>query len=495
MRAILSLVIVPLVLSGSFATQYRPPPVSHTNFPKGFLFGSATASYQVEGAWNDTDKGESIWDHITHNNPNFIAEQQNGDIADDSFHKFKEDIRIMKDIGFKSYRFSISWPRVLPTGKVADGYSKTGLNYYTELIDELLANGIEPLVTLYHWDLPQALQEERGGWLNPNISDYFADYADFMFSKFAPKVKYWITINEPLSIVNGYGDDARAPALKELHGIGEYVAGHNLLLAHSKAYKLYQDKYSHNLGKISMAFCGSYCAPASDSVEDIEAAERCYQFTFGWFIHPVLKGDYHPLLRSIIDENSQWEGRKTSRLPYFSQQEIDQLKGSADFLGLNYYTMLLAKPGLAGLDPSDQRDSRVVTLWDPSWKPTVASWLRVAPEGLRMLLNKVKNDYGNPEVLITENGYPDDGSDPLNDTERINYYETHFAAIRQAIYEDGCNVVGHTSWSLMDNFEWRDGYKAKFGIFSVDFNSPNRTRTMKKSAYWLKNYIAMHDYL
>nr|AOH73347.1 beta glucosidase 6 [Lygus lineolaris] len=467
----------------------RLPPASHTMFPKGFKFGASTAAYQVEGGWDADGKGPSIWDDYLHKHPDYIKNRNNGDVADDSYHFYKDDVRALKEVGFQTYRFSIAWPRVLPNGRTSH-INQAGIDYYMNVIDELLANGIEPVVALYHWDLPTPLQE-IGGWLNPDIADLFTEYADLMFQTYGDKVKWWITINEAQSVAGGYGGDNAAPVLN-LHGTGDYLAGHNLLRAHGKTYRLYQRKYSHQGGKLSMAFCGAPCFPTTQTPEDIAAADRCFQFSFGWFGHPVLKGDYPPVMREYVDRNSKAEGRNVSRLPYFTEEEIREINGTVDWFGLNYYTAYWGKEGAVGANPSVDRDSNVNKYFDPNWPATATTWMKVIPQGLRLAIQKVRQEFGNIPIIVTENGYPDHGD---LDEKRIDYFETHLAEMRQAIYEDGINVIGYCLWSIIDNFEWRDGYTVKFGIVEVDFNSPNKTRTLKKSAYWFQNYMAMHKLL
>ncbi|KAF6215373.1 hypothetical protein GE061_010125 [Apolygus lucorum] len=462
------------------------PIASHTMFPKGFMFGASTAAYQVEGGWNADGKGVSIWDDLLHKYPEYVVYNMNGDVSDDSYHFYKDDVRVLKEIGFQTYRFSIAWPRVLPDGTTSN-INQAGIDYYMNLIDELIANGIEPVVALYHWDLPVTLQK-FGGWLNPKVVDLFVDYADLMFKTYGDKVKWWITINEPESVAGGYGGGDAAPALN-LFGTGDYLSGHNLLRAHGKTYRLYQKKYSHFGGKISMAFCGATCYPASDSPEDIAAVDRCFQFSFGWFAHPVIKGDYPPVMREYVDENSMAEGRDVSRLPYFTEEEIQEINGTVDWFGLNYYTSQMVKAGLTDMDPSLNRDSRIIKSFNSSWPTSGTNWLRVVPQGLRLIATKVKEAYGDIPIMVTENGYPDHGE---HDDLRIGYFETHLAELRRAIYEDGCNIFGICIWSIIDNFEWRNGYTVKFGVVNVDFNSPNRTRTLKNSGYWFQHYIAMH---
>ncbi|KAF6215548.1 hypothetical protein GE061_010304 [Apolygus lucorum] len=482
----LSLTLI-LAFSQLVFSDDKLPIAAHTMFPKGFMFGAATAAYQVEGGWNADGKGMSVWDNYTHEHPDFVALNENADVSDDSYHLYKEDVQLLKTIGFQVYRFSISWPRVLPNGRTSY-VNQAGIDYYMNLIDDLLANGIEPMVTLFHWDLPQAL-EDIGGWLNPDIAQLFEEYADLMFKTYGDKVKWWITINEPFSVVWFYGGNSAGAPNLNLHGTGDYLSGHNLLRAHGKAYRLYQKKYSHQGGKLSMAFCGPMCQPKTDSKDDIAAAERCYQFSYGWFAHPVFRGDYPPVMRELVDKNSKEEGRTVSRLPYFTEEEIKEINGTVDFFGMNYYTTNLINDGVIGDFPSVTRDAHYLTSFDPSWPSSEADWLKIVPQGIRLLAKKVKEEYNNPTLIVTENGYPQASMD---DYERISYFESHFSELRRAIYEDKCNIIGHTTWSIIDNFEWRKGYTNKFGVVSVDFNDPKRTRTLRRSAEWLQHYLAMH---
>ncbi|BES93783.1 glycoside hydrolases [Nesidiocoris tenuis] len=461
-------------------------------FPKDFIFSTSTAAYQVEGAWNESGKGVSIWDDIVHRDPSFIADRSNGDTAADSFHLYKEDVQLVKHLGFRMYRFSISWPRVLPDGSTKF-INEPGVKYYEDLIDELLANDIAPMVTIYHWDLPQMLQQ-KGGWLNSTIVDDFEKYADFVFSRFASKVKWWITINEPFSITTGYGGDDYAPGLT-MHGIGDYLAGHNLLKAHARAYRLYKSKYSKFEGKLSLSLDANGAYPKDETnEEDIRAANRFMEFELGWFAHPVFSryGNYPAVLRDRVDLNSAREGRDDSRLPYFTKDEIEEIRGTYDFFALNHYSSRLCTSGKTGPTPSWSRDSNVVTSFNDSWPPSQSSWLKVAPEGFRKVLNWIKTNYDNPEVFVTENGFSD--YNQLHDLGRIDYLKGYLSELSKAINEDGCNVIGYTVWSILDNFEWRAGYTERFGLVHVDFNSPNRTRTMKQSATFIKKFIKENSF-
>lgn len=457
-------------------------------FPKGFIFSTATAAYQIEGAWNTSGKGENIWDRICHTNPSFVANNDNGDVACDSYHKYKEDVQHIKDIGFHMYRFSLSWSRLFPTG-YTNSVNPDGVRYYNDLIDEILSNGIEPMVTIFHWDLPQSLQD-IGGWLNPNIAQIFADYARAVFNLFGNKVKYWITINEPQIVTTGYGGVTVAPALN-LHGTGEYTSGHNILRAHAKAYRIYDQEFRQKQGgKVSLSLNGAFHIPknASDPAH-VEAAERANQFIFGWFGHPIfsLEGDYPPVMRDFVDRNSLAEGRAESRLPSFTEEEIFELKGSSDFIGLNFYSGIQAEPGLDGPIPSVQRDQQISGSAIPGSQKSACDWLMGTPNEFRLALNWFKNEYNNQEVFITENGYCDSGE--VDDQERIKYYKGYLENLLKAINEDGCRVCGYTVWSLMDNFEWRSGYTNKFGLLKVNFDDPDRPRMKKLSAKFFRDLL------
>ncbi|KAF6214900.1 hypothetical protein GE061_009645 [Apolygus lucorum] len=314
-----------LILGVSVCESYMLGPISHTMFPEDFLFGVATSAYQIEGGWNEDGKGPSIWDNITHEQPNFTIDSANGDISADSYHKYKEDVELIENIGFQVYRFSMSWSRILPNGRV-DNVNQAGIDYYLDLLNELVANGIQPMVTIYHWDLPQAL-EDIGGWTNPEIVDIFQQYAELLFQTFGDKVKWWLTFNEPAQVAQGYVTETLVPAdFTDQKGIVDYQVAHNLILAHAAVYRVYQQKYSHQEGKISLAIICNLCIPATDTIEDKAASERCFQFSVGWFAHPIFIGDYPPVMRERIDRFSIEEGGNTSRLPYFTRDEIDYIK-------------------------------------------------------------------------------------------------------------------------------------------------------------------------
>ncbi|XP_047004347.1 myrosinase 1-like [Schistocerca americana] len=460
------LIVLSVVLTvGSAQTNPR-------QFPEGFLLGTATAAYQVEGGWNADGKGESIQDVFFHNNPELTAEGDNGDVACDSYHKYKEDVQMLKALNADVYRFSISWSRVLPNGDL-DVINQAGIDYYNNLINELLANGIQPVVTMYHWDLPQALQY-IGGWANELMADYFVEYARLLFENFGDRVKWWITFNEPSVFVNGYSYPLVAPA-QTAPGIGDYLATHTVIKSHARVWHLYDEEYraSQN-GSVGITINMDVLAARSNSTEDLEASERARQFQFGIFAHPIFteEGDYPAVVRQRIDANSAAEGRPRSRLPSFTQEEVEYIRGSADFLGLNNYWTNYAYSIQIPIKPSKIYDSGVITITGGRY-----------PWGFRELLNWVANEYPGYPIFVTENGLSNSGG--LNDTDRIEYFIGYMGTLLEAIYTDNIPVIGYTIWSLMDTLEWRYGFTRSYGLYDVDTSSPNRTRTPKDSAAFI----------
>uniref|UniRef100_A0A0S7EET2 Putative glycosyl hydrolase n=1 Tax=Chrysomela populi TaxID=154003 RepID=A0A0S7EET2_CHRPP len=453
-------------------------------FPKDFMFGAATASYQVEGAWNEDGKGENNWDHITHLVPSPILNNDTGDIACDSYHKYKEDVSLLKELGVDFYRFSLSWSRILPSG-FDNEVNQLGVEYYRNLIKELRAHNITPVVTIFHWDLPQTIQD-LGGLQNDFFIDRYVDFARVCFREFGEEVKYWITFNEPSSICYlGYGR-GWLMGLASSPGIGEYLCDHNLLRAHAKAWRMYDDEFrkSQN-GVVGISISGDWIEPSTDSSADLEASETLLQFTFGLYIHPIVHGDYPEVVRTNVDKRSVLQGFSQSRLPRFTQEEVQLIRGTSDFIGINMYTTSLVTPrGSDNISDISFEADTGVTSWKPEeWENSGSSWLKVYPKGARQLLKWLGSNYKGVKLIITENGYSDNNG-TLEDDKRISYYQRYLSNIRDAMEFDGVDLFGYTAWSLLDNFEWISGYSQKFGLYQVDFNSPNRTRTAKKSAKW-----------
>ncbi|CAO1305237.1 unnamed protein product [Diamesa hyperborea] len=436
-------------------------------FPTNFSFGSASSSFQIEGAWNEDGKGLSIWDTFVQSHPERVADRSTPDNGSNSYHYYKEDVQALKQVGFHHYRFSISWPRIFPNGSKVNSKA---IDYYSRLIDELIANKIEPIVTMYHWDMPQYIQD-LGGLTNPLFVEYFKTFADVLYDKFGSRVKRWITFNEPFNLcVEGYGLGTWAPMIKS-PGVGEYLCGHYLLEAHAAAYHLYKKKYFKKYhGEVGIVLDSRYFYP-NDSRVDKHDIHRAQEYRLGWFANPIFsaEGGYPQVMIDEIAKKSIQEGRPWSRLPVMSKDLKKSLLGSSDFLGFNYYTsrMFALKNYSEPLEPpSWDKDNGYITFPNIKWPRGKSDWLYSVPEGLRDLLNWMKTNYNNPPVFITENGWSDAGT--LEDNGRIEYYKHHLKAVSKAIYEDKCNVIGYTVWSLLDSFEWIQGFTEKFGIFSVN---------------------------
>eukprot|EP01080_Neovahlkampfia_damariscottae_P010266 gene10266-2685_t len=462
-----------------------------SKFPKDFLFGTATSSYQIEGAANEDGRAPSIWDTFS-KLPNKTYNGDNGDVACDHYHRFRDDIKLMKDVGFKVYRFSISWSRILPTGRMP--INRKGVEFYNSLIDELLRNDIIPFITLYHWDLPDNLQKEYKGLLSEKFVTDFAEYSKICFQLFGDRVKNWITFNEPFVVaVLGHDFGVYAPGrcserdiCKEGNSPVEvYKTAHNLLNAHALAVTVFRSEFASQQGQIGISLNSDWNEPRTQSSEDIKAAQRLQEFQLGWFADPIFFGDYPNSMKKNVG----------SRLPTFTDKQKKMLKGSADFLGLNAYTSRYVTNETVDRD-GFQKDTQTTQYTTDAHGNLIGQleypeWLYVVPWGMRKLINWSFRRYRAP-IYITENGVAEI-NDPfipiekaLRDDHRINYYRSYLNEIYKSI-QDGSSVKGYMAWSLMDNFEWTDGYSARFGIHYVDFD--NLTRIQKSSAKWWKNEL------
>lgn len=452
------------------------------NFPDGFSWGVSTAAHQIEGAWLEGGKGLSIWDAFAHT-PGRIKDGTTADVACDHYHRYKEDAALMKSAGIRHYRFSLAWTRIMPAGRGA--INREGVKFYSDLIDELLANGITPWVTLYHWDLPLALQTELDGWCNPMLPDLFADYAAVCFEHFGDRVKHWITLNEPwVTAVLGHGLGELAPG--RISRTEPYLVGHQLLRGHMKASAVYRTRFqTHQKGRIGLSLNCDWREPLTDSALDQAAAQRSLEFFLGWFADPIYRGDYPPVMRE----------RLSQRLPAFSAEEVALLKDSSQFFGLNTYSTRYAShrtleelrkeaQGSAFANAGLVEDQEVHLSADPAW-PTMdfLDWPMV-PWGCHKLLKWIDHRYGRPEIVITENGCG--FIDPIehgriNDARRISFHDHYIRACRAAI-DDGVNLKGYFIWTLMDNFEWTQGYTARFGLCHID--EKTQARLPKESLKW-----------
>ncbi|WP_026485582.1 GH1 family beta-glucosidase [Caldanaerobius polysaccharolyticus] len=435
-------------------------------FPEDFIWGTATAAYQIEGAANEDGRGESIWDRFSHI-PGNVWNNQNGDVACDHYHRYKEDVQILKDMGVKGYRFSISWPRVIPegTGKI----NQKGVDFYNGLIDELLKYNIQPFVTLYHWDLPQALQY-KGGWANRDTAEYFADYASEMFRLFGDRVKHWITHNEPwCTSFLGHAIGVHAPGIKDFSTALQVA--HNVLLSHGKAVQYFRQ--AGRGGKIGITLNLTPVYAASDREEDVRAATVADGYSNRWFLDPVFKGQYpEDMLKNF---------GSFAKIPDVQVGDMKIISSPMDFLGVNYYTRSFVK-----YNPDAQFGTESLR---PDGQYTEMDW-EVYPQGLYDLLMRLKKDYGDIDIYITENGAAFKDvveNNSVDDSDRLNYLKMHFEKAAEAI-RDGVKLKGYFVWSLMDNFEWAHGYSKRFGLIYVDYET--QKRIWKKSALWYKDVIA-----
>jgi beta-glucosidase len=433
-------------------------------FPADFVWGTATASYQIEGGMED--RGQAIWDDFCRW-PGKVFQGDTGDVADDHYHRYAGDVALMARLGMKAYRFSISWPRVLPAGTGA--VNAKGLDFYDRLVDELLKAGIAPYVTLYHWDLPSELQR-RGGWVARDCAHWFADYASIVAERLGDRVQHWITHNEPWVVAFlGNLEGIHAPGWQDL-GVALQIA-HHLLVSHGLAVPILRAKSGQDARVgITLNFGPSY--PASDSPEDVAAARRHDGYANRWFMDPLYKGHY---------PQDTWE-LFGYQVPRVAPGDMELIKQPIDFVGVNYYTRSVVKNapgkflGYAGVRPPGEY--------------TAMDW-EVYPQGLTDLLVRLTQDYAAPDLYITENGcaYEDvltaDGQ--VHDTQRVQYLRLHFAAAQKAIAQ-GVPLKGYFLWSLMDNFEWALGYSRRFGSVYVDYQT--QKRILKDSAKYYASVAA-----
>jgi len=438
------------------------------NFPQGFDWGVAVSAYQIEGAWNEDGKGESIWDRFCHT-PYHVDRGDTGDTACDFYHRMPEDVSLMKELGIQSYRFSIAWSRVLPGG--IGKPNPKGLDFYSRLVDRLLDAGVEPVTLLNHWDYPQALMD-RGGWPNRDSIAWFTDYARLMFDHLGDRVKTWDTHNEPwVAAFLGYGNGHHAPGICDYSQA--YQAAHHLLVAHGKTVQLFrQGGYQ---GRIGLVVDINHYLPASQSQHDVAACQRVYQEVTNLFLDPIFKGIYPEELFAWI----------ATQRPKIVAGDLEAIHQPIDFLGINYYRAQTVAFDLEG----SLLKARQEQLSAPGWGRTEMDW-GIYPGGLTYVLKDIHERYQPAQIYVTENGcalpeLPNE-SGAINDWARIDYLRAHLHAIHTAI-QSGVNVRGYYVWSLMDNFEWAWGYRPRFGLVHVDFDT--QKRTPKASAHWYKQVI------
>ncbi|PSS06315.1 Beta-glucosidase [Actinidia chinensis var. chinensis] len=471
--------------------------IKRSQFPDGFFFGTATSSYQIEGAYLEDGKTLNNWDVFTHRKGNI--DEENGDVADDHYHHYLEDIEMMHSLGVNAYRFSISWARVLPRGRFGE-VNPTGVSFYNKILDNLLLKGIEPFVTIYHGDFPQELEDRYGSWLSPQMQEDFLYFAETCFKSFGNRVKYWITINEPnlftdMSYMRGKYPPARCSVPFGNCSAGDsdvepLVVMHNMLLAHAKAVKIYREHFQPKQGGvIGIVVCAFMYVPMTESELDREAANRALAFNVAWTFDPLVFGDYPPEMR-------HYHG---SELPRFSPEEREYIKGSIDFIGINHYSTFYTKDCIySSCILGGDRPIRgfVNTTGERNGVPigdrTGMVAFFVVPRGMEEIVNYVKERYHNKPMYILENGYSPPRQqdvqvqDLLNDVKRVEFHKAYLASLARAI-KNGADVRGYFVWALMDNYEWVEGYSLMFGLYYVDRQTLKRIP--KLSAKWYNSFL------
>src|SRR5260221_3323562 len=442
-------------------------------FPADFLWGAATASYQIEGAAYEDGRGLSIWDQFAAT-PGKVYQGENGDVAADHYHRMPEDVALMSELGLKAYRFSIAWPRILPQG--TGTVNERGLDFYDRLVDLLLARGITPLVTLYHWDLPLALHEQKG-WLNRDTACAFADYAEVVTRRLGDRVDWWTTLNEPwCSAYLGYDTGVHAPGIRNKQS--SYIAAHHLLLAHGLALSRLR-AYTRKSAQLGITLNLTPVYAADDRPETLRAVEQADKMSNRWFLDPIFRGNYPEGLFADAGVAP----------PPIRPGDLDIIATPIDFLGVNNYSrsLIRAQTGESG-DGTNRHYEHVAGVADAAY--TEMGW-EVYPQALTDVLVRVHRDYAPRAIAVTENGaaFADrwDGSDHVSDSQRVDYLREHLKALGRARAE-GVPVRGFFVWSLLDNFEWAEGYSKRFGIVYVDY--PTQRRIIKDSGRWYAAFIA-----
>ncbi|CAI9087789.1 OLC1v1021958C1 [Oldenlandia corymbosa var. corymbosa] len=472
--------------------------------PNNFLFGTASSSYQFEGAFSSEGKGLSNWDIFSHQTGN-ILDGSNGDVAVDHYHRYLEDINLMKDLGVNSYRFSLSWARILPRGRFGN-VNMAGIEHYNKLIDALLQKGIYPFVSLTHYDIPQELEDRYGAWLSPKVQDDFRYYAEICFKYFGDRVKHWVTFNEPNVVaIRGYRSGiyppGRCSALFGNCSSGDsekepLIAAHNMILSHASAVDTYRTRYQKTQGgSIGIVINAIWYEPFSDSSEDKSAAERAQSFFMNWFLDPIIFGRYPAEMQQILG----------SQLPTFSRKDLNLMRHGVDFIGINHYTSFYAKdclysacqsggPGVS--KPEGYFLRTAVKDGIPIGESTDVDWINIYPPGMENVVTYIKDRYNNTPMFITENGLGQlsnprlSATDFVFDYKRVEYMNSYLISLASAMRK-GADVRGYFAWALLDNFEWISGYAVRFGLHHIDYATLKRTP--KLSAIWFKHRISNHS--
>jgi beta-glucosidase len=431
-------------------------------FPDGFLWGAATSAYQIEGAAKEDGRGESVWDTFSRT-PGRVRGGDTGDVAADHYHRYVEDLNLMRELGLRSYRFSISWPRVLPNG--AGGVNKSGLDFYRRLIDGLHERGIAPMATLFHWDLPQRLQD-IGGWESRDVALRFGDYAATVFDALAADVPVWLTINEPKTVVqNGYLSGSHAPGVRDPERA--FVVAHHLQLAHGLAVRAL--RASSSTARIGPALNLHPCYPADDSAAAKEATELYDGYENRFYLDSILRGTYPDDVLADL-------GPDSPMVASIQDGDLRIISSPVDLLAVQYYCPYY----ITAAGETEER-----------WPLSEAFWQQIYPEGMYDILTRIRRDYGDLPLSVTENGLPTPdvlgNGGTVDDPARIEFLRDHFAAAHRAI-ADGVRLESYHVWSLLDNFEWAEGYDQRWGLIYVDY--PTQQRILKRSAHWYRNVVA-----
>ncbi|XP_058083767.1 beta-glucosidase 22-like isoform X3 [Magnolia sinica] len=492
MLGLSSLFLLLLLTLSVVGYSQNTPKLSRDDFPPGFVLGAGTSAFQVEGAVAEDGRPPSVWDTFTHAGK--MQDKSTADVTSDQYHKYKEDVKLMSKMGLDAYRFSISWSRLLPHGRGA--VNPKGIQYYNNLIDELISHGIQPHVTIHHLDLPQILEDEYGGWLSPKIVEDFTAYADVCFREFGDRVAHWTTLNEPNAVAVVSYDMGFLPPQRCSYPFGfnctvgnssvePYIVVHHALLAHASAATLYRQKYqAKQKGLIGLNVYSYWFIPLTNSTADVNAAQRALDFSNGWIVHPVVYGDYPEIMKKNAG----------SRIPSFTRSESEQVKGSIDFLGVNHYTTAYIQDDSNG-PKSNVRDFNAdmfakfqFSKDDSPSGQILPIKMPVVPSGLQSLLEYYKNDYGNLPIYVQENGFGGPQNESLNDTARAEYISGYLNATLSAI-RNGSNTKGYFVWSFLDVFEFLAGYVQRYGLYHVDFKDKTRSRQPKFSAHWYADLL------
>src|SRR5262245_33835736 len=441
-------------------------------FPPGFLWGAATSAYQIEGSPLADGAGPGIWHRFSHT-PGRTRAGDTGDVACDHYRRWADDVELMAELDLKAYRLSLSWSRIMPEGR--GRVNRAGIDFYSRLIDRLLERRIQPSVTLYHWDLPAAL-DDRGGWLNPDCVSWFAEFAEIAFRALGDRVPMWATINEPWVVVDaGYLHGVNAPGHRNVFEAP--VAMHHLLLAHAAAVRVYRSGWKQQIGLVVNLEPKD---PASETPDDLAAARRADVYNNYWHLDPVFFGRYPEGMQDVFGE--AW--------PVFSPDDVARIREPVDFVGVNYYSRRVVRDDPAALPP------RVAPVPVPGALHMKTGW-EVFPAGLTRALLWVRERYGSVPIYVTENGaaFEDPEHVPvgpggrLEDPLRVRYCQEHLLAALEAIRQ-GVDLRGYFAWSLLDNYEWASGYSLRFGLVHVDFGT--QRRTLKASAEYYREVIRTH---